>query len=153
MTVKNANALIWSIAILGVCLMAGCDKGESLAGKWEYKEISRIKSPDSLVEAVIVTGDAGATTSMRTWVYLVPTNGTIDVGDDDKALFIADHLKNFKVVWNEPKLLEIRYEEARIFKFKNYWQSREVQNFHYIVELKLVPERADFSLPIKDRMW
>jgi hypothetical protein len=152
---KNIPTLAWIvIAAIGLYLAGGCSKQEgSWAGTWEYKEISRIKSPDSLVEAVIVEGDAGATTSTVTYIYLVPAGKAVDTATTEKSLFAADHLKNFKVEWKESKLLEIHYNEAEIFNFRNFWQSRDIQDFHYVVEAKLVPTSTDFSLPARDRNW
>lgn len=132
----------------------GCNP-PSLAGRWEYQETGRIKSPDSLVEAVVFTGDAGATTSQHTFLYLVPTGGKVHPGEktEDTACLIADHLGNFHVEWEGAKLLAIHYDEARIFHFENSWSDRQIQDFHYVVELRLAPSHTGFSLPMGDRSW
>ena len=57
-----------------------------------------------------------------------------------------------KLEWNVDKILEIHYDEARIFQFKNFWYSKDVQNFQYVVELKLAPlNEKGHSLSKKDR--
>jgi hypothetical protein len=65
----------------------------------------------------------------------------------------ADHLKGLKIAWLQNQLLELRYDEARISQFKNIWQSKEVRDFKYVVELRLQPTGSDFSLPFGDRNW
>ena len=42
-------------------------------------------------------------------------------------------------MWSKPRKLEIRYDQARIFSFVNFWQSKDVDNFKYVVEVQLVP--------------
>src|SRR5688572_25981962 len=80
--------------LCGLCFTVGCDY--TLAGKWEYKELRRVKSPDSRLEAVIVEGGAGATTSTVTKVFLVSTGSTIDAKESsDSSVFAADHMSSF----------------------------------------------------------
>jgi len=55
-------------------------------------------------------------------------------------------------VWSKPKFLEIHFDEARVIQFQNYWQSREAEDFHYLVETRLFPEK-DSSLPLELREW
>ena len=64
------NALrIITTAVLTL-LLCGCGpSGVSLAGgPWRFSEVKRVKSPDPIVEAVLMTGDAGATTSTEYYV-------------------------------------------------------------------------------------
>ena len=145
--------------LLVLCGLAGviCGCGPTsvvprLAGSWEYIETARVKSPDSLVEAVLVTGDAGATTSTITKLYLLPAGGSCDPTDEiqNKARFAGDHIKNLQVSWKSPKLLEIQYDEARIIHFHNQWYHPEVQNLRHVVELRLSPTSAEHSLPARD---
>ena len=54
------------IALLAIMMLAfGClPSGTSVVGgPWKYSEAKRIKSPDPAVEAVLMTGEAGAATS------------------------------------------------------------------------------------------
>jgi len=147
----------WSLArVLTVLVLfsgAGCDNSPTLAGKWEYNEVSRTNSPNSLVDAVLVTGDAGATTSTSSMVYLLPKGAQFRVREEDDCIFAADHVKGLNIVWKKPQLLEIQYDEARILKFKNFWQTAEVQSFRHVVEIRLGPTTTDFSLPLRDRQW
>jgi hypothetical protein len=135
--------------ILGICLALGCDY--TLAGKWEYKETNRITSPDTQVDAVLVEGDAGATTSEVSKVYLLPKGTKLELDKRSDAVFAADHVKALRITWKQSKLLQIQYEEARILQFKNFWRRAELQDFRYVVEIRLEPTASDFSLPLSDR--
>ncbi|HEX5221098.1 MAG TPA: hypothetical protein VFZ59_16155 [Verrucomicrobiae bacterium] len=137
------------VSALWILLLTGCD--HTLAGKWEYKEIARVASPDTKVEAVLTEGSAGATTSTVTSLYLVPKGGQIGKEDREKSVFDADHLKDFQIVWRESKLLDLQYSEARIFSFRNFWHANEVDSFRYVVEIRLSPASTNSSLPIRDR--
>ena len=149
-----------TIAALAATL-TGCEPTAvipSLAGDWEYKEVKRIRSPDSSVEALLLTGDAGATTATRTYLYLVPSGSRLDAKKEaesnlNKAVFVADHLKNLTVDWRNPRLVEIGYEEARIHHFRNEWSHRDIQEYRYVVELRLAPTTNEFALPARDRYW
>lgn len=88
-----------------LCLASGCLN----LGGWHYEEIGRVKAPDGVVEAVLVRGNGGATTSYSFSVFLVPGATSFD----EKA--------------------------------------REVDDFHYIVELRLVPSDEASSLDERDR--
>lgn len=116
------------------------------------KEIMRVKSPDSKVDAVVITRDVGATSAEATFIYLIPHGRKINENDDDNTVFIGDYVKNLNVLWSEWRFLEIHYDEARISKFKNYWESQEVDDYHYHVEIKLFPKEGN-SLPLNLRTW
>ena len=137
---KNSilNTLIFSI------LFFACN----IAGDSEFTELERIPSPDNMVEAVLVSSDAGATTSIGYHLFVVPTGQNIESGYEN---LIADHVSEFKIFWCKNRLLEIHYKNARIFKFSNFWQTKNLENWSYVVELKLVPQEQDFSLTEQDR--
>jgi len=102
-------------------------------------EILRIKSPDLLVEAVLLRSDVNATVSTPYKIFITPVGSKLKNEDE---LFRADHVEGLKINWLKNKLLEVRFDKARIFRFSNFWDSREIQNFKYIVELKLAPNLA-----------
>jgi len=127
-------------------------------GRWDYlknecvtfsaREQKRLISPDGIVDAVLLKTDAGATTSFAYSIHIVP-KGRAPIRDHE--CFVADHVKNLEVSWVQSNLLEISYSQARIFKFTNFWHSREVQDFAYVVELKLNHKEPGFALSNKDR--
>jgi hypothetical protein len=120
---------------------------------WHYDESKRITSPDHEVQAVILTGDAGATTAIATFVVIVSTNQTVDTESfqQSDAVFKADHLKGFRVFWKKSHLLVLQYDEARISNFNNLWDVLDDRQYAYPVEIRLAPTSKDFSVPLEDR--
>jgi hypothetical protein len=118
--------------------------------KWQYQEVKRIKSPGSPVEAVIVTGDAGATTATTSLVYLVKADDAVRFDEQGDIIFRADHVKNLDVRWKTPTVIEIAYDEARISEFQNCWQNAELRQ---VIEARLAPTRSDSSLSPADQIW
>ena len=84
-----------------------------------FSEIHRYTSPDSRVDAVVVTSDAGATTSTAYHVFIVPKDATYPK-DFDVSIFTADHIEGLNVYWQGAKILKVTYKTARIFKFTNF---------------------------------
>jgi hypothetical protein len=116
--------------------------------KISYKEVFRVSSPDSLVDAVLVQTNTDATTSYGYRIYIVPTGSQPKY---DAENFRADHFQGWALNWKEPKLLEIKYDEARIFHFSNFWQSTNFKSGSYVVEIRLAPRSEIFSLSPRDR--
>lgn len=94
--------------------------------------ISRTSSPDKKVDAVVTKGDCGATTSYSYRVSVVQAGKTPVESD---TIFLADNAENISIFWQAPKKLVISYKEARIFKFTNFWSSKELDNSQYIVSV------------------
>lgn len=113
-----------------------------------YKELLRVSSPDSMVDAVLVQTNIDATTSYGYRLYVVPIGSQPKY---DTENFRADHLEGWTMNWKEPKLLEIKYDKARIFRFSNFWQSMSFKDGSYVVEIRLAPRSETFSLSPRDR--
>jgi hypothetical protein len=132
--------LLIAALALTLCFASSCI---NIAGEWHYEEIARAKSLDGVVDAVIVRGNGGATTSYTYSVFIVPSG----VAFDEKSPLFDFHKKqdlfgtdtrDFQLVWKEPRSLEIRYRSIpRIFHYRNFWQSQEAQN-NYVVDVRLV---------------
>jgi len=120
-----------------------------LAGCASHRDVSRVASPDGKVEAVLDEVNGGATTSYSYALYLVPKGATKFPSKD--MVFVADHIEDLHLEWAESKLLHIKYREARIFQFSNFWQNKEVDSFQYVVELRLMPMTDHWSLNPRDR--
>lgn len=103
----------------------------------EREEIERISSPDSIVDVVLIRANAGATTSFIFEVYIVRMGYDV-VSTEEKLLFRGDKMEGLKLQWVQSKLLTIQYKQGRIFDFSNFWSSRDIQYFKYIVEIRLV---------------
>ena len=125
--------------------------------EWHYQELERFTSPDGIVDAVWVRGSGGATTGFVFELYLVPKGLKFekDAASFKHPTFSGDHLEDFKVVWREPKQLDLHFKYARILTFRNYWRfsnpdSPQVDR-HYVVETTLVPQAEGSTLPAGDR--
>jgi hypothetical protein len=130
--------------IFSTLLLIGCQKSTPSVS---VNEITRIISPDSLVDAVVME-QTGALTDTFYRVHIVPVNGKQKEGHE---IFRADGIRNLNVNWPHPKLLVISYDKARIFQFSNFWQSSEVKDFTYVVEIKLAPKDSLWSLTERNR--
>jgi hypothetical protein len=100
------------------------------------KELVRIKSPDSVVEAVLIQGDGEATVSSPYKIFIVPSGEKPKAEDE---VFRADHTRGLHISWAKNNLLKVEFDKARIFRFTKFWQSRKVRDFEYIVEIKIAP--------------
>lgn len=114
-------------------LLVGCD---SLC---EYDIIDRKTSPDNEVDSILVRGNCGATTSYVYRVYLAP-KGTKET-EFRSYVFKADRADGIEVAWLASKELLISYDTARISYYTNFWHSRELHNFDYLVSISESPKR------------
>lgn len=144
---KLINFILRKIYLLLMLIVLSCNI-PSTTKEMECSEIKRITSPDSLVDAVLLETNAGATTSLGYNLYIVPRGKKSQIGYEQ---FIADHIIDLEINWKEIQFLEIKYKQARIFKFTNFWHSEKVRNWSYVVELRLVPLIDTFSLSERDR--
>jgi len=116
--------VLLSIYLLG---LSGCGKNDLC----DDQELARRTSPDQVVDAVVVKIDCGATASYSYRVFITP------VGEKylEDSVFLGDKVKGLNVSWDSSKTLLISYDEARIFEFRNFWQSKRVDNFQYKVSV------------------
>jgi uridine phosphorylase len=122
--------------VVGSCALAACANEATLLSQ---DEVARSTSPDSLVDAVIVRSNAGATTPFVYRVYVVPAGQDIP-RQEGYENFRADKVEDLSLRWKSAGALDIEYKAARIFHFSNFWNSKSVKNFEYTVRLRLVPE-------------
>ena len=149
---RDKKLLSTAALALTLCFASGCF---NIAGEWRYEEIESVRSPDGVVDAVLVRGGGGAATGFNFSVFLVPGGTRFDAKaswfERERALFSAGHHEGLQLAWREAKFLEIRFAKARIFQSSNFWHSQEVQNYSYVVELRLVPSDENSSLSEKDK--
>lgn len=110
-------------------LMVGCGN-ETLC---DHTELLRITSPDNKVDAVLMRINCGATTAYSYKIYITPKGKS---AEKSNPIFIADQLEGEIIEWYTSKHLTIRYKHARIFTFTNFWHSRDVDNFNYVVAIR-----------------
>jgi hypothetical protein len=101
----------------------------------EADEQERILSPGGHVEALVLSAGVPPSGSEAFYVQIVPPGRPAKGRDSD--IFRADHIRGIQVRWTAVNELEISYEKARIFRYRNFWMSRDVDNFNYVVEIML----------------
>jgi hypothetical protein len=109
--------------------LLGCNRFDPC----QQAEAYRKTSPDGAVDVVVVRKDCGATTSVSNMIYIVKKGDSVR---KQELVFLADKVQDLEVTWTKPKQLLINYSEARIFNYTNFWNSRDVENFMYTVEIQ-----------------
>lgn len=123
----NTTRLV-RIALLVLALTSSsCEK----LSPCDEEEIARRSSQDEMVDAIVVRNNCGATSGYSYKVY-VARHGDRSLAETD-VVFLSDQTTGLEISWIAPKTLRITYEGARIFKFTNFWQSADVENFRYVV--------------------
>ncbi len=143
-SIKKIRFVEVLVAIAFVAVIFGCN----LSSPCNQIEANRIKSPDGTVEAVLVKNDCGATTSESLSVFVVGSGKETEESD---LVFKADHTDSLSLLWRETNFLEIKYKQARIFQFTNFWQSKDVDNFRYVVEVREISLSRSHALSASDR--
>lgn len=100
-------------------------------------EYQRITSPDGLVDAIIIYRDSGATSPGSYQLYIVQ-RGRIVTEEKDIPVFGAEAYQ-LKLSWVKDKDLQIDCKHARIGGFSNFWFSKDIQDYRYIVEIRISP--------------
>lgn len=109
----------------------------------------RVKSPDGLVDAILIEVETDPLSANGFVVCLVPSSADIEslTRSYEPNIFYANRPQDLKLVWREPKFLEIRYKRAAVLRFRNYhWMPGVGGQESYKVELRLMPE-GERSLP------
>ncbi len=123
----------WVLMVLCLLFLGGCEVAPEPC---PTREIMRVRSPDGLVEAVLQSRDCGPTTPVDYRVFIVKAGNK---GPGHGLVFWADHAQGLRLEWREDKLLEIKYTQARIFRFTNIWRSEDIAPGEYIVEVRETP--------------
>jgi hypothetical protein len=118
------------------------------SGEKSIIELYRMLSPDSLV-TVIVTRNigGGATGDGLIELFLVPTGHEIE--DFDTYYVVLSNSGRLQLKWIESDVLEIHYDRSQIFKFRSIFQSKHLNNWHHVVELRLIKD-GNYKLNFED---
>lgn len=115
-------------------------------------EAGRVSSPDRRVDAVILRTRGGATTGTSYQVHVAPRGEQPEI---ELKILTADHVApgELRVGWTSDRMLRISAGDSRIFQFKNFWMSREVDDFGYVVHVRLeqAPGGAPDWVPLPGR--
>src|SRR5262245_8952057 len=103
-------------------------------------EVMRVQSPDRVVDVVLVQDrGGGATVGFSYYVHVVPSGQSWQRGHQ---VFTADRHENLQLAWRGVRRLELCFDNARVFHFKNFWHSRDIQDFRYVVNIRLIEPAA-----------
>jgi hypothetical protein len=101
---------------------------------------------------VLIREDGGGAPGGWEWsAYIVASGKAID-RHKSHQFFHAGTLTGESLIWRQDHLLEIHFNVAAIEQFRNLWGLDEIKNVgsagenDYLVEIRLVPSSADFSL-------
>lgn len=139
---KNKFLKIGSLLILAVLFF--------IYGVWNFwdpclhKIISRTRSNDGKVEAIVTELDCGATTSTLTQVLIQKPNQ--EVNKNSKAIFGASKVYKLNVIWERDRHLVIEYGDAKIHEYKNFWYSKEVDDYKYSVFIEEIWRNRDLKI-------
>ena len=117
--------------------------------KSPHKEIERVKSPDGLVDAILIEVETDPLSSNVFIICLAKSGTRVEdlAGSSEPNIFKANRLQDLKLIWSEPKFLQISYKNAAVLAFRNYhWMTGVEGQESYKVELRLLPE-GEHSLP------
>jgi hypothetical protein len=93
---------------------AGCFRNP--AGEWSWDEVTRVTSPSGEIDAVLVEGNGGATTSFGYEVFLVKSGKKHDSGVHAAWLYGAvrnKHAYGVNLKWIEPQVLSVEYLRSK----------------------------------------
>lgn len=77
-----------------------------------------LPSPSGTLYLISTKKDCGATTSETIELH-ISQNKTRNFFDE--RIFLADHYENLSYKWSNENEINIGYDKARIFEFKNFW--------------------------------
>ena len=108
---------------------------QGVAFKRKSIEVQRVSSPDGKVDFVVCESDTGAMSSLVISVYVV--EATKRLSKEDIPVFSADYINGRDINWSNNNLLEIKYEKASIFNFRNNVRPLKNDPSH-LIEIKEV---------------
>ena len=124
---KNLSRLALAVVLVVLVGLTSCAKDQ---------ETVRTRSPDGRVDALLVERQTGATVATPVLLYIVKAGDPAGTGE---PVLLGDNFDGLSIKWTGPKLLSVTYKKGRIFKFTNFWESRAVDHWSYVVEVRLDP--------------
>jgi hypothetical protein len=123
----NLSRVGLAVVLVMVVGLASCAKD---------RETVRTRSPDGKVDALLVERETGATVATPVLLYIVKAG---DPAGSGEPVLLGDNFDGLSIKWAAPKLLSVTHKKGRIFKFTNFWESRAVDDWSYVVEVRLNP--------------
>jgi len=134
---RNAILLIVFAYVLGIAspYLAFWGFG-ALARLWfPGEEVSRLTSPDGVLDAVVVRHNPGAMSSYLYYLYIVPSGTTNVERSGEHWIVNTSEGDELKVRWEKPHFLTVDIGDSHVKGFANLWYSKRVND--YYVELTL----------------
>lgn len=126
--VRNSFIFGWPILLVLVFALTSCGQSDLC----RVVKLSEESTLNGRINAVVSEKDCGATTSDVIRVHLLSSSSDVD---EDKFIFLADHVEELSVTWITEKTLLIEYKKARIFQFTNFWQSEELDHYNTTISI------------------
>jgi hypothetical protein len=104
------------------------------------REIQRVVAPDGYADAVAVMTLVGLFRSHAWYEVYVVKHGAPFA--HVRPVFSGQEMEHPALVWGDPRLLEVRYDRAKIEDFRNSWK---VPGSDSLVQIELVPSSRSFS--------
>ena len=118
MRVTNNFSLFYAIAFF---LVSGCQESANICNL----RLVEVVSSDNKVACICEnTPDGlGATTSRSFSIHIFEKSGGPTANN---RVMIATNLDNSELFWKDGLVLEVVFEDARIYSFRNYWYPEKV---------------------------
>lgn len=122
------RSLIFSVVVLALVILAGCDDSSGLQGEL----VSQTRSPNGRVVALTTRYSGNATVSFVDRIYLKP------VGDNHAHLVLkADKSDKVTIKWIDDQHLQIDMPCAQIFSYTNFFYLMKNGELVYPVSIDL----------------
>jgi hypothetical protein len=134
--------------VLILAALASASGCSSNVGPAVYKEVSRVKSPDSRYDAVLISIRHDVLGNNDHLLYIVPSGRVFNEKDSafNRSYLTIRCFKGLEITWREKQLLEIGFEQALIDDYRNCANVTENIESPTVIELRLAP-RAPSALP------
>ena len=130
---KKALRIV-AITLTPIVIIIGATTAYLFSGSCGNEIISKASDENNKAEFIHVRRNCGATTGYSHHVYIIPVSESYE---NHEPILVADKANNLSLSWREGPELVISYDNARIFSFTNFWRSKKLNNYKYIVKVKL----------------
>jgi hypothetical protein len=104
-------------------------------------DLTRVTSPDGAFDAVLVCEGYGGGAGGIDWFVYILRKGESPTGPE-RAVFDASRMKGGKLIWRNPRPLEIHYDWAKVEQFQSVSSPGQTPNSES-VQIRLVPSLVE----------
>jgi hypothetical protein len=98
-----------------------------------------------VIDAVVISADPGAFSSVFYFLYLVPKGAKADAILGDPSIAFTSEGDPMIVSWERPRFLSVNTGNSHVQYFRNLWHSNRVPD--YYVELSLAETGKHYLQP------